>query len=323
MVGFFCLFFGINQLDFDLLHFRDIIIDTYYLYQSFFRGIMRHHNIHPHPIPFGEIRNFGILHFLCCLVYTDFTTKTFTTSFYYLLIEIKNLFTIVGMYFTIHTYNICQRSILFLTHVLKPLLYSISLLIKKIELRIAYFSIIRNQKEEIFKILYLFDSIQLLGVIHIQKYIPEKLTILAKELTHLGIESYISFSFRFIIFSYTGKRIIHTKIQLFFIAHPFSDFLRYIRVIKYVNTQYICFVTNPEYFHVFIINIDHETILIIDFYTNRNISKDYTQELFTTVQCLVCLFSLCYINKECHYLIFFRRINNTTAIFTGYRKRYF
>ena len=225
------------------------------------------------------------------------------------------------MYFTIYAHNVCQGSIFFLSHILKPLLYSIPLLIKKIKLRIAHFCIVRNQKEEVFKVLYLFNSIQLLGIIHIQEYIPEKLTILAKELTDLGIESYISFSFRFIIFSYAGKRIIHTKIQLFFTAHPFSDFIRYIRIIKYINAQYICFVTNSEYFHVFIVNINHETILIIDFYTNRYISKNYTQEFLTTIQCLVCLFSLCYINKKCHYLIFFWRINNTTAIFTGHRKR--
>ena len=82
------------------------------------------------------------------------------------------------MHFGVNTDYIGKRCILILSHILEPLLDGIALTIQQIEFGISHLGIIRYKKKQILKIRNRLQGINTLRIIHINKDISGKVTMI-------------------------------------------------------------------------------------------------------------------------------------------------
>ena len=190
----------------------------------------------------------------------------------------------------------------------------ISLPVQQIQLGISHLCIIRYEQEEILKITNTVHRINLLRIINANQDIAVKVSFVIIELADFRIYIYRIPTIGVIITFCPFKRVIQTEVYQIFIPHTVTDILRYVRILKEVDSYHVLFIFYAEYFQVLIIQVNQESILIIDFHSCRDIGKDTLKELLTTVQCPIGLHGLRGICKQTYHFIFFRRINYPMGI---------
>ena len=148
-----------------------------------------------------------------------------------------------------------------------------------------------------------FHRINLLRIINANRDIAVKVSFVIIELADFRIYIYRIPTIGVIITFCPFKRVIQTEVYQIFIPHTVTDMLRYVRILKEVDSYHVCYfpiryfrsllfrsIRNPSY---------HE------FPSCRDIVKDTLKELLTTVQCLLVFHGLRGICKQTYHFIFF------------------
>ena len=168
-VGFFGFLFCLYQFGFRFFQGSDIVVDSNQFHLAFFRLIEIQHYIGTHPVPF--ILRTGTQN-------THLTFEGFCFPFLCFFKKSKHTGTVIRMHFGVNTDYIGKRCILIFSHILEPLLDGIALTIQQIEFGISHLGIIRYKKKQILKIRNTLQGINTLRIIHINKDISGKVTMI-------------------------------------------------------------------------------------------------------------------------------------------------
>src|SRR5574344_67944 len=200
-----------------------------------------------------------------------------------------------------------------IAHILIPLSHSLSGIVAQVQFGIAHLGIIRNQREEVFKIARLVDSHDLVRIFYHDQHIPYTFLFVIKleqftvQIRHARTSC--------IVIVHFAEVVVYSEHHILLISQQAPELIRHVTVLHQVIIRISIFILHAEYIHERIVHILYRSLRVIYRFTDRDVDEDILKQFVTASGLYLSFDSLRNIYQEFHYLIISRHVCYAVAEF--------